>query len=80
MSSLTAVVAKWQFSSEQLFLKYWLRSDAKSIRLMLVPTAACYLIFRQSLTLLSDLWGVTNRDPEWIYCMPTHIPAFVWLY
>ena len=42
VSSLTAVLAKWQFTSQQLFLEHQSRSDAKSIMLMLVPTAVCY--------------------------------------
>lgn len=55
-------------------------SDAKSIMFVFVPTAVCYLIFRQSLTLLSDLWAVGSRDPEQIYHVHACIPALVWLY
>lgn len=77
-ASLTGALAKWQFSSQKLLLKHQSRSDAKSIMLMLVPAAVCYLIFRQSLTLLSDLWGISSGDPEQIYHMHTHIPALVW--
>lgn len=63
---LGGFVVKMEVQFKQLFVKHLSRSSAKSVMLKLVPTAVCYLIFRQSLKPVSDQWGVSNSDPKQI--------------